>query len=152
MAKQTKGKTYTVYRLQKKNGKGPFSYNVIPNRNQKYIEHDEILMEKLKSRFNCFENKWDDLPPEWVFGCTSLEDLLEWFGESINMLSRQGFMIYKGEVGPDDCYITTNQVIFNKRKAKLKVDFIEGDDMSDVKWFNEQDGYCNGYLREQVGL
>jgi len=145
----------TIYRIQKKDGKGPFKYNgpsVILNKNQKFIEHDEILMEKLKCRFNCFEDKWDNLPKEWVFGCTSVDDLMEWFGESIWMLSRQGFLIYKGEVDSDNYYITDNQVVFNKKKAKLKVDYNEGDNMSDVKWFNGEDGWGNGYLREQLGL
>jgi hypothetical protein len=140
-----------VYRIQKKNGNGPFKHNsptVIQNRNQKFIEHDEILMEKLKSRFNFFEYKWDNLPKEWVFGCTSVDDLMEWFGESIWMLSRQGFLIYKGEVDEDNYYVTENQVIFNKKKARLKVDLNEGDDMDDVKWTYEQ----NGYLIEQVVL
>lgn len=131
-----------VYRVQDRNGRGPFkNLNIKNNKNHKYIEHDEELMESLRERFPSFETKWDDLPSNWVFGCSSVEEISLWFGgwHNISEISENEYMVFVGEVPEGEYYLSKNQVIFNREKADLKILLVDGDklqDLEEYEWYS----------------
>ena len=140
-----------VYRVQDRYGRGPFKFlNLEKIDSHKYIEHDKELMEKLKARFHYFETTWDYLPTNWVFGCASIEDIKEWFGSTFHNIweiSNHEYMIFEGEVGEDDYYVSQNQIIFNRDKANLKILLVD-DTLEDLQ---ENDLY-RGYFEQQINL
>jgi hypothetical protein len=89
-----------VYRVQDRNGTGVFrNLNIRKNEHHRYIEHDKRLMQDLYARFgSSYHSKWDDLPSNWVFGCSSVEEISLWFGSPLNIqeICSNEYMIFVG--------------------------------------------------------
>jgi len=104
-----------IYRAERKNGHGPFEDDclIFPNQeiSNKFYTHlsglpgyrgDRILSEKFP----------EYLPQDYNFGCVSQDQLLEWFGDFLDVLFDNGIGIYEMEVR--NCVIGEKQVVFKR--------------------------------------
>lgn len=110
-----------IYRIENPLGSGPINFDPTTEEQHLWrIALDNIFSNYWKSESHPTPMKefGVDLPPIYIFGCLTKEDLDHWFLPTKYFLALQNFKLVEYEVDPADVLIGRRQVAFIRPQVK----------------------------------